>query len=68
MYKLKVTGSKKAKILRWEFGPEIEGVETYVKKTLEAIRTKHKMKIASCTLLTGGGEFVKSYTHIAKSL
>ena len=68
MYKLKITGSKKAKILMWEHSPDSEGIETYIRQTLEFIRATHKMKLTSCNLFLGDGTFLKCYSHLIKTL
>lgn len=68
MYKLKITGSKKAKILQWYYGPEVETIESMITEVLKKIRTNHKMKLASCLLLKMDGSFVKSYKHLIKAL
>lgn len=67
-YKLKVTGSKKPKILQWEYPPDYEGIEFYIKETLKNIRSKYKMKISSCNIFHNDGTHLKSFTYLIKEL
>ena len=68
MYKLKITGSKKPKILMWELSPDYEGIDFYIKETLKKIRTNNKMKISTCSLLKNDGTFLKSFNHLVTEL